>query len=40
MVAGKNEYRTTMFARFGLLDPMAQFNISNLLRSDTPTSLK
>jgi hypothetical protein len=35
-VAGKNGHRTTVFARFGLLDPTAQCNLCNLLRSGTP----
>jgi hypothetical protein len=35
-VAGKNGHRTTVFARFGLLDRRAQVNLRNLLRPDTP----
>jgi hypothetical protein len=35
-VAGKNGRRTTVIARFGLLDRTAQCNLCNLLRTDTP----
>jgi hypothetical protein len=36
-VAGKNEHRTTVFARFGLLDRGYKTQVRNLRRPDTPT---
>jgi hypothetical protein len=38
-VAGKNGHRTTVFARFGLLDMRAQAEALSALRADTPTRL-
>jgi hypothetical protein len=37
-VAGKNGHRTTVFARFGLLDLRPEAEVSSALRPDTPPS--
>jgi hypothetical protein len=39
-VAGKNGHRTTVLARFGLLDRRSEAEVSSALRPDTPTSLR
>jgi hypothetical protein len=39
-VGGKHGHRTTVFARFGLLDLRSEADLASALKSDTPRKLE